>query len=59
MRFYFDMCGLISIEIGKWWTLHLFIRDKEHWIWGHEVEEYDQLGDYYGLGPLFLFVAFN
>jgi len=50
----FKMAGLISFSAGNW-CLHLFCY-PEHWVWFHEVEEYDKLFTYYGFGPLFLLV---
>ena len=46
--------GLLSVW-GETWALHLLVR-RGHWIWGREVEEYDQILTYLGCGPLFLWV---
>jgi hypothetical protein len=36
--------------------IHFPVLDREHWHFGYEEEEYDKMGYYFGLGPLFLFV---
>lgn len=46
--------GLLCIA-GRSWYLHLAIQPR-HWVWGKETEPYDCLCDYWGAGPLFLFV---
>ncbi len=50
-------CGLISISWGVW-ALHLGVRPS-HWKWGHEVEQFDFVADYWGLGPIVLLCRMN
>jgi hypothetical protein len=49
--------GLIQF-CGDGWSFHILIQPK-HWIWGYEPEEYDRICDYWGAGPLALFVKLN
>lgn len=49
--------GLISIW-GESSALHI-LPSKEHWVWGKDVETYDCMFTYYGVGPLFLLVRTN
>ena len=53
-----ELAGLVSVELGEKWFLHLGV-GRNHWFWGHKVEEYDSILDYWGFGPLFLLVRFN
>ena len=46
--------GLISLDTN-YGSLHLGVYPR-HWVWGHEVEEYDCSVEYLGFGPLFMLV---
>jgi len=53
------LAGIIAVDFGKRWCLHLGVASRDHWVWGHAVEEYDLVLDYWGLGPVFLLVRSN
>lgn len=60
MKTYFDMAGLITFTwMNERWSLHLFLKDRKSWIWGHQIEPYDYYVNYWGLGPLLLIVRDN
>lgn len=44
--------GLVSIDT-IYGSYHFGVYPS-HWVWGHDVEEYDSCMEYLGLGPLFL-----
>lgn len=49
--------GLFAVVCRRY-CVHFFVKPR-HWVWGHEVECYDSLFDYYGAGPLFKVVVDN
>lgn len=53
-----NLAGLIAISYGMW-TVHILLPRRGHWHWGHDHEDYDDICEYYGLGPLFLVVKEN
>lgn len=55
MKLRFAMCGLVTVSIGEV-AIHLLIPHKFHWKLGRSTEDYDLCAEYYGLGPLMLFV---
>lgn len=55
--FWIKRCGLLSISWGRF-AFHVGVRPS-HWKFGYSTEDYDLCMDYWGLGPLFLFVRLN
>lgn len=55
--FFYKLAGLVSISKNEW-AFHLF-PSYHHWVWGHKLEEYDMLLEYYGCGFFFLVVKLN
>ncbi len=43
--------GLVCISYDHY-NLHLFISDREHWVWGYEKDWHDGVLHAVGLGPL-------
>jgi len=55
--FWIKRAGLVSVSWGRW-AFHLGVRPS-HWRWGYSTEDYGLCMDYWGVGPLFLFVRLN
>lgn len=52
-----NVAGLVCVTTRRY-AVHLLVRPS-HWKWGHHIECYDTMFDYYGAGPLCLVVRDN
>lgn len=57
VTFFWKEAGLVSAHFDRV-SLHL-LPSRPFWKWGFSVEPYDLCMDYFGLGPLFLYIKLN